>query len=45
MSQVLKDIDEAWLGISVKDEELFNPTSIFDSADEDFHLMLARVKS
>ena len=40
MSQVLKDIDEAWLGISVKDEELFNPTSIFDSADEDFHLKL-----
>jgi hypothetical protein len=40
VSQVLKDIDEAWLGISVKDEELFNPTSIFDSADEDFHLKL-----
>jgi hypothetical protein len=40
MSQVLKDINEAWLGISVNDSELFNPTSILDPNEDDYHLRL-----
>jgi hypothetical protein len=36
----LKKIDEAWLKIDVDEKELFNPTSILNSSDEEFHLKL-----
>jgi len=40
MSQILKDINEAWLGISVNDDNLFNPMEILDPNDDDYHLKL-----
>lgn len=40
MSQLIKDIDEAWLGISVDDTSLFNPMSILDPNEDDYHLRL-----
>ena len=40
MSQLIKDIDEAWLGISVDDASLFNPMSILDPHEDDYHLRL-----
>lgn len=40
MSKHLKKIDEAWLKIDVDESEIFNPTSILNSSDEDFHLKL-----
>lgn len=36
----LKKIDEAWLKIDVNEKDLFNPTSMLNSSDEDFHLKL-----
>ncbi len=36
----LKKIDEAWLKIDVEEEDLFNPTSVLNSSDDDFHLKL-----
>ena len=36
----LKKIDEAWLKIDVDEKDLFNPTSMLNSSDEDFHLKL-----
>ena len=36
----LKKIDEAWLKIDVDEKDLFNPTSILNSSDDDFHLKL-----
>ena len=36
----LKKIDEAWLKIDVNEKDLFNPTSMLNSSDEDFHLNL-----
>jgi hypothetical protein len=40
VSKILKDINEAWLGVSVNDADLFNPLSIFDPGDDEFHLKL-----
>lgn len=40
MNKKLKQIDEAWLKIDVNDKDLFNPTSMLNSSDEDFHLKL-----
>ncbi len=40
MSQLIKDIKEAWLGISVDDTDLFNPMSILDPSEDDYHLRL-----
>jgi len=40
MNKKLKQIDEAWLKIDVDEKTLFNPTSILNSSDEDFHLKL-----
>jgi len=37
----LKKIDDAWLSIDVKDEELFNPMSILKVSSGDFHLKLS----
>ena len=36
----LKKIDEAWLKIDVNEKDLFNPTSMLNSSDDDFHLKL-----
>ncbi len=36
----LKKIDEAWLKIDVDEKDLFNPTSVLNSSDDDFHLKL-----
>ena len=36
----LKKIDEAWLKIDVDEKDLFNPTSMLNSSDDDFHLKL-----
>ena len=40
MNKKLKQIDEAWLKIDVDEKTLFNPTSILNSSDEEFHLKL-----
>lgn len=37
----LKNIDEAWLGLDISDEELFNPMDILDPNSEDYHLKLS----
>jgi hypothetical protein len=37
----LKKIDEAWLKIDVNEDEIFNPTSILKSSEDDFHLKLS----
>jgi len=37
----LKKIDDAWLSIDVKDEDLFNPMSILKVSSGDFHLKLS----
>ena len=36
----LKKIDEAWLKIDVDEKTLFDPTSILNSSEDDFHLKL-----
>ena len=36
----LKKIDEAWLKIDVDEKDLFNPTSMLNPSDDDFHLKL-----
>jgi hypothetical protein len=36
-----KEIDEAWLGLNVPDKEIFNPASVLDIREEDFHLKLS----
>ena len=41
----LKKIDEAWLGLDIVDEQLFNPTAILAGSDEDFHLKLTWLMS
>ena len=37
----LKKIDEAWLGLDSVDANLFNPMSIINVNDDDFHIKLA----
>ena len=37
----LKTIDEAWLGLDVIDTDLFNPMSLVNPMDDDFHLKLS----
>ena len=37
----LKEINEAWLGLDVSDEELFNPMEMLDPNDENYHLKLS----
>jgi hypothetical protein len=41
----LKTIDEAWLGLDHIDTDIFNPTSILRSSDDDFHLRLTWLMS
>ena len=41
----LKNIDEAWLGLDLVDTDLFNPTSILHSSEDDFHLRLTWLMS
>lgn len=41
----LKVIDEAWLGLDVIDTDIFNPMSILNSSDDDFHLKLSWLMS
>ena len=41
MNKKLKQIDEAWLKIDIDEKELFNPTDLLKSSDEDFHLKLS----
>ena len=41
MNKKLKQIDEAWLKIDVDDKDLFNPMTILNSSDDDFHLKLS----
>lgn len=41
MNRQLKQIDEAWLSLDIDDKDLFNPMSILNSADDDYHLKLS----
>ena len=41
----LKTIDEAWLGLDFVDTDLFNPMSILQTAEDDFHLKLTWLMS
>ena len=41
MNRKLKQIDEAWLKIDVDDKDLFNPMSILNSSEDDYHLKLS----
>ncbi len=41
----LKTINEAWLGLDVPEERLFNPMSILKSSEDDFYLKLAWLMS
>jgi len=41
MNKKLKQIDEAWLSLDVDDKDLFNPMSILNSAEDDYHLKLS----
>jgi hypothetical protein len=41
MNMSLKKIDEAWLGLDVSEEELFNPMDILNPSAEDYHLKLS----
>ena len=41
MNKKLKQIDEAWLKLDVDDKDLFNPMSILNSAEDDYHLKLS----
>ena len=36
----LKKINEAWLNINIDDENIFNPSSILKTQDDDYHLRL-----
>lgn len=44
-SEKLKIIDEAWLGLDVIETDIFNPMSILNSSDDDFHLKLSWIMS
>jgi hypothetical protein len=44
-SEKLKIIDEAWLGLDVIETDIFNPMSILNSSDDDFHLKLSWIIS
>jgi hypothetical protein len=41
----LKKIEDAWLGIDIPEEDLFNPLSILSTNDDDFHLKLTWLMS
>jgi hypothetical protein len=41
----LKIIDEAWLGLDVIEADIFNPMSILNPSDDDFHLKLSWLMS
>lgn len=41
----LKKIDEAWLGLDCVDTDLFNPMSILQNSEDDFHLKLTWLMS
>ena len=41
MNKKLKQIDEAWLKIDVDEKDLFNPMSILNSSEDDYHLKLS----
>jgi hypothetical protein len=41
----LKKIDEAWLGLDCLDADLFNPMSILQNSEDDFHLKLTWLMS
>lgn len=41
VKQNLKTIDEAWLGIDDIETSVFNPMSLLNPSDDDFHLRLA----
>jgi len=36
----LKQIDEAWLNLDISDEDIFNPLTLINSQEDDFHLKL-----
>ena len=36
----LKKINEAWLNIDIDDKNIFNPSSILKTQDDDYHLRL-----
>jgi hypothetical protein len=37
----LKKIDEAWLGLDISEEDLFNPMDMLDPTEDDYHLKLS----
>jgi hypothetical protein len=41
MNKKLKQIDEAWLSLDIDDKDLFNPMSILNSSEDDYHLKLS----
>jgi hypothetical protein len=45
MTNKLKRIEEAWLGLDTVEADIFNPMSILKPSDEDFHLKLSWLMS
>ena len=41
MTNSLKKIDEAWLGLDISEEDLFNPMDMLDPTEDDYHLKLS----
>lgn len=41
MKDKLKIIDDAWMGLDVIETDIFNPMSILNASEDDFHLKLA----
>jgi hypothetical protein len=37
----LKKIDEAWLGLDISEKDLFNPMDMLDPTEDDYHLKLS----
>jgi len=45
MSNKLKKINEAWLGLDTIEDNMFNPMAIIKPSENDFHLRLAWLMS
>lgn len=41
MTNSLKKIDEAWLGLDISEEDLFNPMDMLNPTEDDYHLKLS----
>ena len=41
MTNSLNKKDEAWLGLDISEEDLFNPMDMLDPTEDDYHLKLS----